>query len=204
MKHRVIAILTAVALCASASVADTLNFSGLPAGDLGGTLSTGGVTIESTTNLVNMSDQYFSAAGGAICANKNGGNNCRGTMNIKFNGKVRALTFFSAGYQPGDGASIVVYRGAGVIGVSGFSWNGKVDLRVYGKITKIKISYTGVEDGMAIGKFDFTRVAANAKQVAHRTEVRTERRADIRVERRAEVRVERRAEVRKVRKQIKR
>ena len=45
---------------------------------------------------------------------------------------------------------------------------------------------------MAIGKFDFTRVAAGAKQKAHRTEVRSERRD------------ERRAETRKERKQVKR
>lgn len=159
MTRAFIAILTAALLWGQSSRADTISFTGLAAGDLGTTASAGGVTFESPTNLVNQSDQYFTSAGGAICASKGTGDNCRGTMTIKFNGKVNRLSFFSAGYQPGDGASIVVYRGANVVGTTGFSWNGKVNLGIYKRVTKIRIAYQGVEDGMAIGKFNFTRAA---------------------------------------------
>ena len=38
-------------------------------------------------------------------------------------------------------------------------FNGKVNLGIYRKVTKIRLTYQGVEDGMAIGKFNFTRAA---------------------------------------------
>ena len=162
MTRAFFAILTAALIWGQSSRADTISFTGLAAGDLGTTASAGGVTFESPTNLVNQSDQYFTSAGGAICASKGTGDNCRGTMTIKFNGKVNRLSFFSAGYQAGDSVGIVIYRGANVIGSSGFGWNGKVNLGIYRKVTKIRLTYQGVEDGMAIGKFNFTR--ATAKQ----------------------------------------
>lgn len=154
------ALVTAALLFGQTSLADTINFTGLPAGDLGTTASAGGVTFESSTNLVNRSDQYFTGAGGAICASKGAGDNCKGNMTINFNGKVNRLSFFSADYQAGDSVGIVVYRGRNVIGSTGFGYNGKVNLGVYRKVTKIKLTYQGVGDGMAIGKFDFTRVTA--------------------------------------------
>jgi hypothetical protein len=156
------AILTAALIWGGASLADTLDFTGLPGGNLGPSASVDGATLEGlgTSNIRNKSDQYFENAGGAVCAQKGSGDNCRGNMNIRFDSKVKKLSFFSAGHQAGDTATIVVYRGKNVVGSTGFSWNGKVNLAIYGKITRIKIEYEGVEDGMAIGRFNFTPVAA--------------------------------------------
>lgn len=148
-------------MLAAPAFADTLDFSGLPGGNLGSSVSVGGATLEGIGNssIRNQSNQYFQNAGGSVCAQKGSGNNCRGDMNIKFNGKVKKLSFSSAGYQAGDTATIVVYRGKNVVGTTGFAWNGKVNLSAYKGVTRIKIEYEGVEDGMAIGKFNFTRVA---------------------------------------------
>ena len=171
---RFLALFTAALLWGQSSLADTIDFTGLGAGDLGTIASAGGVTFESKTNLANKSDQYFQNAGGAICASRGSGSNCKGNMTINFNGKVNRLSFSSADYQPGDGVSIVVYRGRNVIGSTGFSWNGKVNLGIYKRVTKIKLSYTGVENGMAIGKFDFTRVAARQNRQETRRAARTD------------------------------
>src|SRR4051794_17853682 len=95
---------------ATASAADTVDFTALASGDLGTSVAVSGVTFESTTNLSNQSDQYFQAAGGAICASKGTGDNCRGNMTVNFNGKVKKLALSSAGHQSGDVGSILVYR----------------------------------------------------------------------------------------------
>lgn len=161
MIGKLFAALTAICLTATPVWAETVDLTGLPPGDLGTAAAAGGVTFDSTTNLVNMSDQYFTATGGAICASKGTStNNCRGAYNIRFGGKVSRINLSAAGYQPGDGVSLVMYRGKTVIGVSGASWNGKLDLSNFRRITRIKVTYDGVGDGMALGKLSFTRVAA--------------------------------------------
>lgn len=163
-----LAAVMATALATAPLAADTLDFTTLPPGSLGQTAATGGVSFDSPTNLVNMSNQYFSAAGGAICASKGGTANCRGAFNMRFGGKVRGLTLASAGHQSGDVATIVVYRGANVVGSTGVAWNGKIDLRTYGKVTRIKIEYAGTGDGLAYGKVNFTRVTAKHKRADRR------------------------------------
>lgn len=160
MNRQFFALLSAALFSAGASFADTIDFTGLPAGNLGGTVSVGGVTIEGHTSLRDESDDYFSGAGGAACASQGSGGNCRGTMNINFNGKVKKLSVNSAGYQAGDVGSILVYRGKNFLGSVGVASNGKVNLGAFGKVSRIKITYDGVEDGIAYGKFNFTRVAA--------------------------------------------
>lgn len=159
------AFLAAGLVWGGAGLADTLDFSGLPSGNLGTSVSVGGATIEGIggDTISNQSDQYFQNAGGAVCAQRGSGDNCRGDMNIRFSGKVKKLSFSSAGVQAGDRATIVLYRGKTVVGSTGFSWNGKVNLATYGKVTRIKIEYEGVEDGMAIGKFNFTPAAGRHK-----------------------------------------
>jgi hypothetical protein len=157
-------IVTAALLWGQTLVADTLDFTALPPGDLGTTTAVGGVTIDGTTGLRNQSDQYFGTAGGAICASRGTGANCRGDMNIRFNGKVRKLGFSSAGYQAGDVATILVYRGKNLLGSTGVASNGRVNLSAFKNVTRVKIDYEGVEDGMAFGKFSFTRVTAKHGQ----------------------------------------
>ncbi len=168
MFGKLLAGVLAATLAVTPALSDTVDFTTLPAGSLGTTASASGVTFDSTTNLVNTSDRYFASAGGSICASKGGTANCRGNFNMRFGGKVRGLTLFSAGHQAGDVATIVVYRGANVVGSTGVAWNGKIDLRTYGRVTRIKIEYAGTEDGLAFGKVNFTRATAKHKKREHR------------------------------------
>lgn len=154
------ALVAAAQFLAAAGAAATLDFTSLASGNLGASVTVGGVTFEGNTALLNRSDTHFTDAGGAICAKRGSGPNCTGDMNIRFEGKVKKLRFNSAGYQAGDVATIVIYRGGEVVGSTGVASNGRIDLGIYKKITRIRIEYEGVEDGMAFGKFEFTPVTA--------------------------------------------
>lgn len=154
------AVLAAALALGGQAGAETLDFTSLGAGDLGPSVSVGSVTIESPTSLINRSDQYFESAGGAICAQKGSGDNCKGTMTIKFASKVSRIKMSSAGYQAGDVGSLVLYRRGSVLGSTGVAWNGRIDLSAFKGVTRIKITYDGVEDGLAYGKIAFRPVGS--------------------------------------------
>ena len=158
MKSTRAAVLATALALGSQAGAETLDFTSLPAGNLGSTVSVGSVTIDSPGSLNNRSDQFFPSAGGAICAQRGSNDNCKGTMTIKFASKVSRIKMSSAGYQPGDVGSLLLYRRGSLLGSTGVAWNGRIDLSNFKRVTRIKITYDGVEDGLAYGKIEFTPV----------------------------------------------
>jgi hypothetical protein len=160
------ALCAAVLLAGAPALSATLDFTGLAPGNLGGSISVGGVTIEGQGSLLNLSDTYFTETGGAICAQQGTRANCRGNLTIRFDGKVRKVSLSSAGYQAGDVATIQVYRGGNLLGTTGVASNGRISLAIFKKITRIRIEYEGVEDGIAFGRVNFTPLATARQGLA--------------------------------------
>jgi hypothetical protein len=145
MPRTPVALVAAAQFVAAAAFAATPEFTPLAFGNLGASVTPGGVTCEGNTTLLVRSGTQCTDAGGATCAKRGRGTNCTGDMNIRFCGRVKKLWFHTAGYQAGDVATIRICRGGEMVGSTGVALNGRIGLGTYRKITRIRIEYEGVE-----------------------------------------------------------
>lgn len=97
MKTLTIAKAAAVALTVGAPAgAATLDFSGLPAGQLGNP-----VLVLSNATLTSGGDDLFNIAGSGLCA-FNSAFNCEASLDVDFDAEVSNLSFEAFGFNDGD------------------------------------------------------------------------------------------------------
>ena len=167
MKAGFIAFALAGLLSAAPALADTINFNQLPTGDLGtGAVTVDGVTFDGSVNLYNTSQFVFPTAGGSICSYDPNAESCSNDMTVKFNGKVKRLRLASAGHAAGDSVTISVFRGVNNLGSVTITANQAINLRSFGRVTKLVFDDNSTASGYNFGKFRFTRPPVIAKDQA--------------------------------------
>ena len=167
MKAGFIAFALVGLLSAAPALADTINFNQLPTGDLGtGAVTVDGVTFDGSVNLYNTSQFVFPTAGGSICSYDPNAETCANDMTVKFNGKVKRLRLASAGHAEGDSVTISVFRGVNNLGSVTITANQAINLRSFGRVTKLVFDDNSTASGYNFGKFRFTRPPVIAKDQA--------------------------------------
>jgi hypothetical protein len=164
MKHTLCKLSVLAMLFAVPAVGDTIDFTQLPIGDLGSrAVTVDGVTFDGALRLYNASQLYFGHAGGAICASEPDPYDCTNDLTVKFNGKVKRLALEAAAFDPGDPVTISVYRGKQILGTASILPNGPVNLRSFGRVTKLVFDDNDTGHGCAYGMFKFKRLTTSAK-----------------------------------------
>lgn len=165
MKIRFLPLALVGALAAGWAQADTIDFTQLTSGDLGpGPVTVDGVTFVPDHNIYNYSDAVFPTTGGSICSLDPGAFDCQNDLTVKFNGKVKGLTLETAEHDAGDSLTISLFRGKKLLGSPVVISDGVINLRSFGRVTKLVVDDNSTGGGYALGNFQFTRLTATAKQ----------------------------------------
>ncbi len=145
------------------AVADTVDFTKLPPGNLGTKRTTvDGVTFAGPKGLFNSSSIHFPDNGGSICSFNPAAFNCENDMTIKFNGRVRRLTLAASGYDAGDQATVTAYRGKKVVGSVVLTSDQAINFKGAGRVTRLVVDDQGTGNGFGFGEFQFKRLTTTA------------------------------------------
>jgi hypothetical protein len=153
--------LFAAAICVLSSVgpasAATLDFSGVPTGDIGPVLEMAPyATFTSTNSLYNLSGfGHFLGEGGAICAYDAALFSCAVDMTMSFTTAVSNLMFESIGFVSGDNVQISAFNGASLLGTYALTTSNLVDLSSFGTITSLFFDDSSSALGASYGRFSF-------------------------------------------------
>jgi hypothetical protein len=164
MKSHFLSLAISALLAAGSAGADTIDFTQLAGGDLGpGPITVDGVTFKPDHNMFNYSEYIFPDSGGSVCSLDPVAYNCQNDMSVSFNGKVKRLSLASGAYDAGDSLTISVYRGKKLLGSTAVTSDGPINLRSFGRVTKLVFDDNSSGAGYAFGNFKFKRLTATTR-----------------------------------------
>lgn len=161
-------LLSTALACASAS-AETLNFEGLPAGDLGtSVLNLPQAHIQSLGTTL-FANSAFTGTGGSICAAFHptvDATSCASDLLITFSSAVSHLSLYTTGYDDGDSVTISAYAGSMLLDNRVITSDTAVDFSSLSGVTKLVFDDQSTGSGYAYGNFSFTLSASAVPEPA--------------------------------------